>query len=354
MSEHPSTERLNRYRQRGIAPSELLALDDHLAECEACRRELRKAVPAQAVLHALESKPLERFLSWLGLMIKQMTDSRLALQVTGAAAALVILLWVFWPQGRKLDSGIALTTATPATSAPLTPTPVTPPPEILVALNDGPSQVALDAQGQLRGLDGLAPADERRVIVALQTRKVETPAALAQLAPSPGVVMGAGQGTGFSLLDPVGKIVFDNRPTLRWKPLGEAASYTVTITDPQNNYSQVAASSPLTSTQWKVDRALRRGRVYAWTVTADRDGQKVTAPSASAGEAKFKVLEQSKADEWSRAEKAYAGSHLTLGLLAAQAGLLDEAERQFRALAAANPQSPVAKAFLRDLETKRR
>jgi hypothetical protein len=61
------------------------------------------------------------------------------------------------------------------------------------------------------------------------------------------------------------------------------------------------------------------------------------------------VLEQSKAGELERMRRAYPNSHLVLGTLYAKAGLLAEAEREFRALVAANPQSPIAQKLLRDV-----
>lgn len=49
-----------------------------------------------------------------------------------------------------------------------------------------------------------------------------------------------------------------------------------------------------------------------------------------------------------------AGSHLTLGVLYAQAGLLDDAERELQLLLRANPQSALAQKLLRGVRAKRR
>jgi len=48
MPDHLSAEHLEGYRQRTLAPRELLAADDHLAACEVCRQQLRDATPLQA------------------------------------------------------------------------------------------------------------------------------------------------------------------------------------------------------------------------------------------------------------------------------------------------------------------
>jgi hypothetical protein len=52
--------------------------------------------------------------------------------------------------------------------------------------------------------------------------------------------------------------------------------------------------------------------------------------------------------------KIYAGRRLALGLLYAEAGLLDDAERELKALLVANPQSPIAKSLWLDLRSKQR
>jgi hypothetical protein len=63
---------------------------------------------------------------------------------------------------------------------------------------------------------------------------------------------------------------------------------------------------------------------------------------------------QAKADEIARARRAYASSPLTLGLSYAQAGLLDEAERELHALHRANPNSAVVRRWLADVRATRR
>jgi hypothetical protein len=66
------------------------------------------------------------------------------------------------------------------------------------------------------------------------------------------------------------------------------------------------------------------------------------------------VLEQAKANELARAKRLFGTSHLTLGLLYADAGLLSEAEREFRLLRAANPNSELARNLLRQVQALRK
>jgi hypothetical protein len=223
-----------------------------------------------------------------------------------------------------------------------------------VALNDGGERITLDAQGNLAGLDALSPADQERVRTALITGKVQGPSTLNSLSDASAPSMGRPEGSTFRLLSPVGRIIASDRPTFRWRPLAGAISYQVTIADPEDAYKEIASSPEIKDTRWKADRRLARGRVYVWQVIARTSNGEVKAPASDAPEARFKMLEQAKADEVARAKRVYAGRHLTMGIVYAEAGLLDEAEREFEALVRANPQSPVAKSLLSDLRSGQR
>ena len=91
----------------------------------------------------------------------------------------------------------------------------------------------------------------------------------------------------------------------------------------------------------------------SWQVTATKDSAKIKSPVPPAPEAKFKILDTKPAADVTLARKNYAGSHLALGVLYAQSGLLDEAETEFGALVRANPQSEVARKLLNNVRTAR-
>lgn len=129
-------------------------------------------------------------------------------------------------------------------------------------------------------------------------------------------------------------------------------SYSVTLFDA--DFNSVAASPPLTVTSRSVPQPLRRGGVYRWQVTARTAGAEVIAPSATAPEARFKVLDENSSGELARAEPACLQSHLACGVLYSRMGLMDEAEREFKSLADANPRSALARALLRDVRQSRR
>ncbi len=226
-------------------------------------------------------------------------------------------------------------------------------PAVLVALNDGGKQVTLDKSGNLAGLESLSPSIQQKVKTTLTAQRAETPRLLAQLIPDNlSTVRGGAGNLPFTLLNPVGTVVRSDRPTFRWQPLAGALHYTIAVFD--KDFNEVATSEPLTATEWTPAQPLKRGVVYTWQVTALKDGKEITVPSTPAPEARFRVLEQSAFESLERAQSQHPTSHLTLGILYAQAGLLDDAEREFEALVNANPQSAVAQKLLNNVKALRR
>jgi hypothetical protein len=111
---------------------------------------------------------------------------------------------------------------------------------------------------------------------------------------------------------------------------------------------EVASSASLTQTRWTIPVALKRGHTYSWQVTALKDGQHITSPTLPAPQAKFRVLDQSHADEINRLKQSQPDYHLGLGVLYTQAGMLDEAEQEFQALVKENS-SPTATKLLQSV-----
>lgn len=163
--------------------------------------------------------------------------------------------------------------------------------------------------------------------------------------------MGGSEDRTFSLIGPIGTVVKTDRPTLRWQPLSGATSYAITVYD--SDFNKVTSSQPQPGTEWTPSQPLERGGIYSWQVTAIKDGKEVISPAPPAPDAKFKVLAKSKARELDQAKQAYRESHLVLGILYQRAGLLDDAEREFKTLYAANPKSQSARKLLRDVKSLR-
>lgn len=224
-------------------------------------------------------------------------------------------------------------------------------PRVVAALDDGGRRVALDGAGALKGLESLPREQREQVRRALATRKLASPA-LAEVRSEARTLMGAGVAAeSFGVSGPAGVVVRDDRPVLRWRPLEGADGYTVRVFD--EDFREVAASPSISTVEWRPERPLARGRVYTWQVKAARGGAELLAPAANEPSARFKVLARAQADELGRAEKSSPRSPLALGVLYARAGLLEEAERELRRLAGANPRSAHARAMLREVRALR-
>ncbi len=224
--------------------------------------------------------------------------------------------------------------------------------EIAQTLYDGGRIVALDNQGNLTGVESAPPHIQQAIRETLSEDQAGVSPELRSLRGRAGVLVGgSGEGISFALLSPVGAVVETDRPTFRWRQLNGAATYALDVYDA--SLKNVAAIKGLSATHWTAVHRLKRNEVYTWQVTAVKDGQEITSPVPPAPEAKFLVLDQTRADELSAAKKSYPTSHLILGAVYKKAGLLDDAEREFKALLSANPHSPVAQKLLRDVTSLR-
>jgi hypothetical protein len=199
----------------------------------------------------------------------------------------------------------------------------------------------------------LSPSSRRAITSALTEQRLEASPVMTRLRSEGGSLRGGnGEGRPFMLNSPVGKVIETTSPTFSWSPLAGAGSYVVTVVDDQLN--EVAKSGPLTKTEWRLRTPLARGGAYSWQVTALRDGQAITSPVMPAPQAKFVILDRARSEELKRVREAAPRYHLGLGVLYARAGLLDEAEREFRALVKANPESAAARKLLQSARSLRK
>lgn len=220
--------------------------------------------------------------------------------------------------------------------------------ETLYALNDG--NLKLDERGNLQGAERLSPATRDLVKRSVQDGKISV--TNNSLGGANGVLMGerdAGNGVPFGLETPVGKVIRENRPLLRWKPSKDAASYSAAIVD--DKFRVVEQSGELTRTSWQPSKPLPRGANYSWQVTAiSADGTATVSPASPAPQARFRVIEQNLYDEINRLEMSGARPpNLALGVLYAKAGMKREARAAFERLVKDNPNSPLARRLLQSI-----
>jgi hypothetical protein len=217
--------------------------------------------------------------------------------------------------------------------SPVAPTPV-------VTSSVAPTPVSTPSPAELS-------EEERAVQTALATGRLEIPADIQTLRTKSSGLMGGKSGaTDFAIIAPQGVIVESRQPHLQWAAVPGATQYVVTVTDAQ--FNPVRQSEALTTMSWVVPAPLQRGAIYFWEVqAATADGQTLTAPAASAPDAKFKVLAPEALRLVRRARQRYAASPLELGVIYARVGLLAEAEQE---LQQASAKSSVARRLLQSLQ----
>jgi len=364
---HLTFEQMAGFVDEAVAGEELQVLKDHLAWCEECGTAVDdlRAFKAQVMP---EPEPDNR-LSPIGVA----TDGRWRRLVAtvaffrpkspalvfGSALATLLLAavgWLGWWTLRETKDkpNIAVTAPSPSISPSGLPasTPEDAAAIVVARLNDGEGQVTLDREGNLSGVDHLPPAYRRMVERALTDQGIERSPLLAGLTQRVSTPRGdgdAGHGA-FSVIEPIGVVTLSDHPTFRWSRLDGATGYVVEVYDERFN---LAATSPrVVDPSWTAPQSFKRGGIYYWLVKAVKDGREFKSPRPPAPQAKFRILDEAGADELAKARRAYPSSHLTLGLLYARAGLLNEAELEFQALLKANPDSALAHRLLRQVRTK--
>lgn len=413
---HLAYEQLAAYVDDEVDEVEREIIDSHMTICLECKREMTDlfafketmaAAPATATGGRVYAPAFrEKLLAFWRAPYSLLNPRLAAVAVILLVGVMTVAIWLGWQRARSSQTEVAVTPHAPATvESPRTP--VAPSTNItsegeqpsanvsanvsaenrspaeqdrlargrrrertgavptqsaapdpyaqtfVVALNDGQRRVTLDQQGRVEGLETLLPREQQSIKTALETQRVETSPALTGLAGVDGTLMGgAGGGGSFALLSPTGSVVRAERPQFRWQPLEGASSYVVTIYD--SNFNKVAASPALTKTEWTPASPLERGNLYTWQVTVMKEGKEVTSPAPPAPEARFRVLDRAKAEELTRVEQSAPDSHLARGVHYAQAGLLEDAEREFQSLLAANPKSQVARNLLDNVRALRR
>jgi hypothetical protein len=211
---------------------------------------------------------------------------------------------------------------------------------VLVVLRDGQTLVSLNRDGRLMGLPDRSPDATRLVTALLQTGTLERPAAIAGLANGQRAVIAGNTPTNdLRPIGPVGTVVREARPTFRWRPRLNVTSYRVTVRDDRG--AVIVSSGPIGATSWQSSVALEPGRIYTWNVVP------------GSHDARFRVIDMEAArlldERLARAGK----SNLLKGLAFTQAGLLDQAEAAFTALAADNQGSDRMRSLLDQIRAMR-
>ena len=226
------------------------------------------------------------------------------------------------------------------------------PAQPLVALYDAGGEIILDQRGRLEGLQDLPPDLKEtieRTLVARQFRP--SPALRGWLTDTNNLRSRSEPQNTFGPLSPMDVVIETDQPTFRWGALESAQHYVVTVYD--DKFRKVSTSDPVSATEWTTPKSLARGVTYSWQITAAKGEETVVSPKPPAPQARFRVLDQRAVAVLTKLKEAAQRSHLAIGVFYWKNGLLAESEREFQALAAANPNSTVVKELLQSLRSIR-
>lgn len=337
-------------------------VESHVAQCSQCATELRDLLAFQEQPVAATTKEVRT--SWFSpWSLLSYPASATAIVIAVFLLSMAALLWAMYPMFRRVEK---VETRPPASNKRAReneqPSPASTEPtgqkipavpshgEPLIVLNDAGGQIVVNQQGHLEGLHELPPDLRESVGRALATRRLSASPALTGWSSGAGSLRGGleNQST-FAPLEPTDMVVETDRPTFRWQALESALDYVVTIYDAK--LRQVGSSGPVTGTEWTTPNALERGVIYSWQITALKDGKRVVTPKPPLPEARFRILDQPATVQLTKLKETARSSHLIMGLFYWKHGLIAESEREFQALAQANPNSAAVKELLANLRS---
>ncbi len=177
-------------------------------------------------------------------------------------------------------------------------------------------------------LDTLPDSLRDGAMLLLTVETPELPESIANLAVA----------SGEDILRPVSEAVEETQPVLYWSAAFGEPPYTVSLTDDKGLV--IARAQGIQNTSWMVLMPLRRGGEYIWLITS---------PTAKFEQASFRVLDDGQATLWHAMLTAHKDSHLVMGLVAEQLGMLAIAEREYTELTKAFPDSTTAALLLNNI-----
>jgi hypothetical protein len=283
---HPDHADLAAYADGTAGPAERELVATHVEDCELCREDL-------ADLAGLR-RPRPRRRVW-----------RAAFAAAAALAAVLVML-VQRSDGPRVPENLPVVTTQPRTETSVDPEPPAPAPP------------------------RYANAEwERLVRTAIESERLPFPRSLdvspdvlrGSKLPFPGAADTSPDAVRVPDLVPSGVVIDEVRPRFSW-PSRAGATYVVSIF---RGDRQVARSEPLTETRWTPAKPLARGRTYAWQVKATRGRESEIIPAPPVPPARFHIVSSRHHDELAEARRLHPDDHLLHAVLAARAGLREEA-----------------------------
>lgn len=334
---HLSDTELRNFKSGALAPDDLLRADDHLSACEQCRARAIALLVSQPATH-LQDDELQLFVH--GRLDPDNYDAarhHLTNCSTCARQVADLRAWAkptIAPQVQRRWLALAASIVVAAVIATL-----------IWQMRSGRQNPP-----SLSGIEALGQPEQSLVRAALSAGAASSPDFMADVKSSQEVLMGApaNHGDAFSLVAPVATGTVSDSPRFEWQPLAGADRYTVTVFDERSNV--VAQGGAVTQTHWEPTAPFPRDRTFVWQVTAHRGRQSISAPAAPNPPARFHIIGDSQAKMLREVEAEHPQSHLLLGILNMQAGVVGAAIRHLKDVKPDDPHADVARRSLQRLQ----
>ncbi|MEP6821675.1 MAG: hypothetical protein ABI946_04925 [Chthoniobacterales bacterium] len=223
-----------------------------------------------------------------------------------------------------------------------------------VTLQDNGQEWVIGADAQPI-LPAVWPQELRAAITqAVRTGRLIIPADLAALRDTPETFASrrSARPNIFRVRSPVATAIFESKPRFRWTPVKDATEYRLSLMTKESGKPGNETMLPARTTEWSPDDLLKSGVTYGWRVQAMRgDSIVARAPEQPDAFAWFRILSEPERAAWEREQSAVGDSNFLRGIVAARAGLLEEAAEEFRALGRQNPRAEPARLFLEQVES---
>jgi hypothetical protein len=324
----------------------------HLEECGSCMGKTSAAFEYRLEHPRLSPIARKQPSTWIRCLHGFQSISSSRLQLATAAVLLLGLALFVWVLLQSTSEKSQLAgTPRPETRSP---DPHQPAPPVLPELGSGdphdvdkpmPERLTATTSSEKHGVGH----QEEEVDRALIAKNLVMPIAIAELDRTPSIAVRGNQALiqSFAIIHPFATAISNDRPTFSWTELSGATSYTVSVFDADLHL--IETSKPLNETQWMMPDRLQPGIVYTWTVTALKNGQEIVAPAPPA-RAEFEILGKPDLHKLNRLV-GRTTSHAARGVLYAEAGLLDNAEKEFRTHLGLRPTDERVKRLLRILKS---
>jgi hypothetical protein len=351
VNSHPSDAELRGFVRHTLAAEQVIAIDDHLVVCDACRARASAIGRAGAKLVELAADVLvveahltdEQLQQYVGNEIPAEGRERLARHLAECEmCGLAVNDLQHWsaasPRPRQR---VYLAAAAAAVLLLLSP----------FAISRWFSGDAVRETASVAGLELLSSDQQEQVMEALRAGVAEPPSILTDMMTGSEVLMGTAGTQPFRLTAPLMTVTVTDRPTFRWDALPGADDYVIAVLDA--GLRPVAGPITLSATTWTPSEPLARGGSYVWQVSARRGTTSVTVPAPPAPLARFSVMDAANASSVERVLRIAPDAHLLLGLVLAQAGARQEAAVHLRQVPADDPYGHVARRTLERLDRGR-